>query len=1184
MQTQQAFGPERSMQQPPATRWFTWVVGLALLAAVIAASHHFSESQTFARLAERARPGWILLAIGLQLGTHLAQGQVFRIVARAGGFALGFATACRLGLAKLFVDQAVPSAGLSGTVVLANGLERRGMRRPVVAAGVAVDLASYYAAYVACLAVALALATARGELNALILVASLVLVVFAAAISTVVIAMSGRSVYRLPRALLRLKVVRSVFGFIGGADPALTRSTRLLLSTTFYQVVVVLCDAASVWVLLRSLGSHGSPSGVFASFMVSSLLRTIGFTPGGLGTFEAASVVTLRMIGVPLAAALAATLLFRGLSFWLPMLPGLWFSHREVSQRSAERRDGVANAHDASGTLAGLLSGLATSERGLSAVEAAQRLSLVRPTESRTKHLRARVLDFLRTAASPLVLILLAAGSVSAFLRDLSDALLIAAIVLASTIINLWQTFRSERAAAQLSDRIAPTATARRDGAWSEVPRADIVTGDIIRLSAGDLVPADARLIEASDLHVHQAALNGESLPAEKVPVRGVLSTKGADSPALVFLGTSIVSGTAIAVVYAVGRDTAFGDIVERLAARPDETEFERGARKFGLLILQTVMFLVLFILVVNVSLGRDALESLLFSVALAVGLTPEFLPMITSVTLTQGAVRMAREKVIVKHLAAIQNLGSIDVLCSDKTGTLTSGTMALDASLDPAGHPHDRALSLGQLNSAFESGIKSPLDSAILARASSGANGCTKIDEIPFDFERRRLSVAVRCDEQILLITKGAPESVLPVCVDYELAGRVHALDDAARTRCAETFRTLSERGFRVLAVAYRRLPAVQDLGASDERELTLAGFLTFADHLLDGAGVTIAKLRDDGVALKILTGDNELVTRYLCEQVGIPAPRIVLGREIEYLDQLALGRLAQQTDVFARVSPAQKQQIILALRASGHVVGFLGDGINDAPSLHGADVGISAAGAVDVAREASDILLLERRLDVLHSGILAGRRAFGNVFKYLLMGTSSNFGNMISMAGAALFLPFLPMLPTQILLNNLLYDVAQLTIPTDTVDASYLAWPQRWDISNIRRFMLWLGPVSSLFDVLTFVALLELFHFDQAAFHTGWFVESLATQVLVLFVIRTRGRPWKSAPSVPLVATSLLMVLVGAILPYTPLAGTLGMVVLPFQYLLFVALIIPIYLTAVELLKGWLVRRVFMAQPSAA
>ncbi|MBX5483537.1 MAG: magnesium-translocating P-type ATPase [Myxococcaceae bacterium] len=841
---------------------------------------------------------------------------------------------------------------------------------------------------------------------------------------------------------------------------------------------------------------------------------------------------------------------------------------------------------DPDAPLADLLARLRASPDGLTSTEAVARLVSAGRLAPARSRLREGLTEFARAAASPLMLILLVAGAASAFLGQIGNAVIIGTMVVLSATINFWQTFRSARAVSRLQDRVAPTATVRRDGAWRVVPRWQVVEGDVVRLSAGDLVPADARLLEATDLHVQQAALTGESLPAAKRAIRDRLESAGPDAEGLVFLGTSVVGGSATAVVYAAGRHTAFGDIVERLSARPEETEFERGARRFGLLILKTTVFLVLFILVVNVTVGRNPLESLLFSVALAVGLTPEFLPMITTVTLAQGAIRMAREKVIVKHLPSIQNLGSIDVLCSDKTGTLTAGTVSLDASIDPFGQPSRRALTLGALNAQFESGIRSPFDAAILACPRlPPITGCMKIGEVPFDFERRRLSVAVEAHGETLFVTKGAPESVMAICASYERAdGTIAPLMGEAAERCEREAAALSERGLRVLAVAWKRVPAVRSFSADDERGLTLAGFLTFSDHLLEGVGESIEALRRDGVEVKILSGDDPRVTRHVCRKVGIDADRVVTGDELRRMNDLALSRVLQKVRVFARLSPGQKQRIIHALRSGGHVVGFLGDGINDAPSLHGADVGISVAGAVDVAREASDILLLERRLDVLHAGILAGRRAFGNVFKYLLMGTSSNFGNMFSMAGAALFLPFLPMLPTQILLNNLLYDVAQLTLPTDNVDPRLVARPHRWDISAIRRFMLAVGPVSSVFDVLTFWVLLRVFDFGASSFQTGWFVESLATQVLVLFVIRTAGRPWTNRPSLPLVASALSMVALGVCLPWTPFARWLGFVPLPGSYLAFVAVVVPVYLAFVELLKGRLLRSALEGRPRRA
>ncbi|HLJ55851.1 MAG TPA: magnesium-translocating P-type ATPase, partial [Chthonomonadaceae bacterium] len=573
--------------------------------------------------------------------------------------------------------------------------------------------------------------------------------------------------------------------------------------------------------------------------------------------------------------------------------------------------------------------------------------------------------------------------------------------------------------------------------------------------------------------------------------------------------------------------------------------------------------------------LRHDPLESLLFSVALAVGLTPEFLPMIITITLGQGALRMARRKVIVKHLAALQNFGSMDTLCSDKTGTLTTGEMALERVTDPIGGSSERVPLLAYLNSRFETGIRSPLDTAILKSPEPDVSKYTKIDEIPFDFERRRLSIIVEDGTERLLISKGAPESILAQCTQVEISGNSKVLDAETTKRCQETFEGLSRSGYRVLAVAYRSVATQPAYRANDERDLTLSGFLAFVDPPIPGAGEVIQALRRDGVVLKILTGDNDLVTRHVCGEVGHECGRIVLGEEVEKMSDTALASVAETASVFARVSPAQKNRIIMALKRRNHVVGYIGDGINDAPSLHAADVGISVAGAVDVAKDAAEIILMERSLGVLHDGVLEGRKAFGNVMKYLLMGTSSNFGNMFSMAGASLFLPFLPMLPAQILLNNFLYDFAQITIPTDNVDPSYVTRARRWDIGVIRAFMVTLGPISSIYDFLTFFVMFRVFHASQALFHTGWFVESLATQALVLFVIRTMGNPLRSRPSVPLIATTLLVVGIGVLLPYSPLAGPLGFTPLPLGFFVFLCIVIVTYLLLVELVKRALAKR---------
>ena len=835
-------------------------------------------------------------------------------------------------------------------------------------------------------------------------------------------------------------------------------------------------------------------------------------------------------------------------------------------------------------SLATLYQRLGSSEHGLTGEEARKRLAQYGPNETATVKRAGVVKQILASLASPLVLVLLAASFVSAALGDPTDAFIIIAIVLFSTGLDFYQTRRSQQAADKLQSQVALTATILRDGNWIEVVRREVVPGDVIRLSAGDLVPADARLIEERDLHANQAALTGESLPAEKEAVESDASPENpADARNMVFLGSNIESGTATALVVTTGKDTSFGDIAARLAARPPETDFDRGTRQFGLFIMRIVLLMVLFVFMVSAGLRHQpVLDTLLFAIALAVGLTPEFLPMITTVTLAQGAVHMSRQKVIVKNLASIQNFGSMDVLCSDKTGTLTSGDMTLDREVDALGAPASRVVALAFLNSSFETGIKNPLDQAIiqavkakpidpavLQQGQLDVAGFHKVDEIPFDFERRRLSIVLASDGRRLMVTKGAPEGVMAASASYEAGGQIHPLDAEGKTRCLKTYQDLSAQGYRVLAVAYREAPLQKTYHVEDEKELILAGYVAFIDPPLPDAAEVIKQMAADGVRVKILTGDSDLVAQHICEQVGLDPGHIVLGEEIGKASDAALAQIADEGTVFARVSPAQKNRIILALKSRGHVVGYMGDGINDAPSLHNADVGISVSTAVDVAKGAAEIILMERSLKVLHNGILEGRKAFGNVMKYLLMGTSSNFGNVFSMAGASLFLSFLPMLPTQILLNNFLYDLAQITIPTDNVDESFMHKPRKWDIGMIRRFMLVIGPISSVYDFITFAVMIFVFHANETVFHTGWFVESLATQTLVLFIIRTIGNPLKSRPSRPLAITTLLVVLIALVLPISPLAATLGFTPLPLGYFLFLIVATGTYLLLVQAAK---------------
>jgi Mg2+-importing ATPase len=828
--------------------------------------------------------------------------------------------------------------------------------------------------------------------------------------------------------------------------------------------------------------------------------------------------------------------------------------------------------------------GVPSSPAGLSSSEAQRRLREYGWNEPTSEQRHAFLSQCVSLLTNPILLILLAASFVAALLGQRIEAAVIATMLLLSAAIDLLQSFRAQNHADRLKHQVALQATVLRDGKWMELPRREVVPGDIVQVTAGDLVPADAVLLSAVDLHLQEAALTGESMPVEKAAPKPGEPDTAANR---LYMGTSVVSGCATALITNTGINSEFGKIAARLFQTPVETSFERNLRQFGMLILKTTLLLVLFVFLANVVLHQPTLEAFLFAVALAVGLTPEFLPMITTVTLSQAAVRMARDKVIVKRLAAIQNFGSIDIFCSDKTGTLTQGEMCLEQYVDPQGHKDTEVLRMAYLNSVHQTGVANPLDravhhaasrtpleDAILREPGAASEGWNKVRELPFDFERRRVSVVLERGPGRLLITKGAPESVLPLCTQARTDGRELALDPHASQAAMAQYTDMSDQGLRVLAVATKAVPEKATYTKDDERDLVLCGFLGFSDPPLPDAAKAILSLREDGVQVKILTGDSDRVARHICAKVGLNDVAMVTSEDLRAADRAKFSKLVEQNNVFARVTPSQKTAIIEALRKNGHVVGFMGDGINDAPSLRAADVGVSVSRAVDVAREAADIILIEPGLHVLHKAIREGRRAFVNVIKYLFMGTSSNFGNMLSMAAASLFLPFLPMTASQILINNFLYDSSQLSIPSDNVDESMLLKPRHWDVRVLRRFMVGVGPISSVFDFLTFFVLLRIFHASQAEFQTGWFVESLATQTLVLFVIRTSGSPLRSRPSMALTVTIVLVVGFGMALPYLPLGRYFGFIPLPWTFFTFLVVATALYLGSVEFAKRRVIR----------
>ncbi|MGV0028576.1 magnesium-translocating P-type ATPase [Phormidesmis priestleyi] len=805
---------------------------------------------------------------------------------------------------------------------------------------------------------------------------------------------------------------------------------------------------------------------------------------------------------------------------------------------------------------------------GLSRQEAQQRLSKYGANSLKQKQQSNTLFLLLNQFKSPIILILIAAAILSGFLGDVIDTVIILTIVLISGLLGFWQERGANDAVAKLLALVQVKATVLRDGQAQDIPNEDVVPGDIVVLAAGDNIPGDCLVLESKDLSVNEAALTGETYPADKLS--GILPAETGLSQRTntLYMGTNVISGTANAIVVQTGKQTEFGKVSERLKLRPSETEFETGLSKFGYFLMEVTLILVVLIFVANVYLQRPVLESFLFSLALAVGLTPQLLPAIVSVNLARGAKQMAKKQVIVKRLPAIENFGSMNVFCSDKTGTLTDGEVKIHAAVDVYGKESDRVLLYAYLNAASESGYVNPIDTAIREHKTFDISSYQKLDEVPYDFNRKRLSILFAKDNTHLIVTKGALKPILDVCSTVETSeGKTTNIADQ-RDKLQQRAERLGSEGFRVLGVAYRQFNC-ESFNKDDETNMTFLGYLALFDPPKAGIADTLKELGQLGVTTKMITGDSRSVAISIIQQVGLPEPKVLTGAELQTLSDEALLHRVEKTNVFAEVEPNQKERIIIALKKAGNVVGYLGDGINDASALHAADVGISVESAVDVAKEAADIVLMQKDLNVLVEGVKEGRVTFANTLKYVFMATSANFGNMFSMAGISLVLPFLPLLPSQILVTNLLTDFPEMTIATDRVDKELVNQPRRMNITFIRNFMLVFGLLSSVFDYLTFGALLLLLHADTAQFRTGWFMESVISASLIVLVIRTRQSIFKSKPGKYLLIATLVIVGVTLLLPYTPIAGLLGFQPLPIEFLLVLAAIVGLYILCAETVK---------------
>jgi Mg2+-importing ATPase len=831
-----------------------------------------------------------------------------------------------------------------------------------------------------------------------------------------------------------------------------------------------------------------------------------------------------------------------------------------------------------------LLHQLQTSLQGLSGAEAAQRLEGNADRRLGGRQRTAPFVLLLSQFKSPIILLLLFAAGLSMFLGEHTEAVIIFLIVFVSGLLGFWQEHSATDAVEKLLAVVQIKACVRREGKTEEIALDTIVPGDIVLFSAGDVIPGDCLVLESNVLTVDEAALTGETFPAEKSPAALPADTALCHRTNTLYMGTHVVSGTATALVIHIGKDTEFGSLSEKLRVRPTETEFEHGIRRFGYLLMELTLLLVISVFAINVYLHKPVLESFLFALALAVGLTPQLLPVIISVNLAHGARKMAAAKVIVKRLASIENFGSMDVLCSDKTGTLTESTVILHSALDADGTDSPRALLFATLNATLQTGYANPIDEAIRAHGTLDLTAYRKTGEVPYDFTRKRLSVVVEQGAQRIVVSKGALANILAVCTKVESAQGVAADIQPVLEQIQKRYEAFSNQGFRTLGIAYRLLPAAVagpkgvpvSVAKDCEAEMIFLGFLVLEAPLKAGAAEAIARLQKLGVALKIITGDNAIVAASISRRAGIPDPQLLTGGEMTRMSQAALLQRVRHVNIFAEVEPNQKEHIIFALRKAGHVVGYMGDGINDVSALHAADVSLSVAEAVDVAKEAADIVLLERDLGVLEKGILEGRTTFANTLKYVSMATSANFGNMFSMAGASLFLTFLPLLPTQVLLTNLITDFPEMTIAGDSVDDEMVNVPRRWDLKFIVWYMVVFGLISSVCDYLTFGVLLFLLHANPDQFRTGWFVESVVSASVIVLVIRTRRPFFHSKPSPALLYTTLAAVLGVLLLPYSPLGRMFGLVPLTLSFMVALAAIMLFYVLVTEVAKYFFYRHV--------
>lgn len=1145
-----------------------WLFGFAVLCLAVLVVTHTAEESAILSLVGEANPPFFSLAILLQLATYAVQGGSLRNIAGCGGVPLSKRESIRLTLAKLFIDQSLPSGGLSGTTFVTRVLRHRGGSEERIIAGALQNILAFQLASVLGLIATIGIA-AWLEHSTLISLAAALLIVPSLLIIGLLLIIHRYGTRFLPNVLTRHLHLEDLAALIKRADPTVLRSPRILAKITGAQSATLILDALTLWAAIESFGGHQTPFALFPAFMVASAVKTFGFVPGGLGVFEAASTAAMTTAGVPPALALSGTLLFRGLSYWIPMVPGCFIA-RSFHSRTPPVTPALTNWW--SFPIATLLTTLQTSPAGLTTREAtARREEIPAPPETRYP-LSLELRSLFKQLKSPLLLLLVFAALAAAVSGEWADSLIVLLIIAGSAGLAATKESNAQRAVEALRSQIAHHVNVIRDGRSIARPAHDIVPGDLIQLSAGSIVPADGVLLTANALYLNEAALTGEPFPVEKRPSEVSPLAPLTERSNTVFAGSHVLTGSGTALAVLTGRATTFGAITERLQRQPAPTEFERSLRNFGYLVLSCMAAMTCLLFFLNVQLGRAPIETLLFSVALAVGLSPELLPATLTINLARGADVMAKVGVLTRHTNGIENLGAIDTLCTDKTGTLTAGVITVDGSFNHRGEPTPDILELAAINATLQSGLPNPLDEAIIRHTPSLPTDLKKIGEVGYDFSRKRISVVAEKAGQTHLIMKGAFESVLSCCT-ITTDGAV--LDEKKRAEIRTIFERWSTNGLRVLGVAARPIPPAPRYLSTAENSLTFLGFVTFVDSPKPDAAQSITDLQNLGISTRIVSGDNALVCRHVAAEVGISTTTLMTGAQIKALHGPALWQAIEATHVFAEIEPAQKEDIVIALKRLGHVVGFLGDGINDTPAMHAADVSISVEGAVDIARESADFVLLQRHLDILRRGVEEGRRTFVNTLKYIRMTMSANLGNTISMAIGSVVLPFLPLLPGQILLNNFLSDIPALALAGDAVDPELIRTPERLHLGNVARFMLVFGLISSCFDLLTLGALVLTFGLIPEPIRSGWFLESLLTELVILLIVRTHRPVLQSKPSPALLWLIASMALLGLTIPALSFAHRIGFTTLTPPSLALILGIVCLYALASEAAKRPFFRR---------